>query len=77
MLFRSNALDSPSLGIELLSALQRLYPKQFNLAHADRLLVNVNTLLALQNNEDPHKINAAWAPDLNAFKARRQPYLLY
>jgi uncharacterized protein YbbC (DUF1343 family)/CubicO group peptidase (beta-lactamase class C family) len=72
-----NALDSPSLGIELLSALQRLYPKQFNLAHADRLLVSVNTLLALQNNEDPHKIIAAWAPDLNAFKARRQPYLLY
>ena len=72
-----STLDSPALGVELLSALQRLYPKQFNLARADRLLVSVNTLLALQNNEDPHKIASSWAPDLNAFKARRQPYLLY
>jgi len=72
-----NALDSPALGIELLSALQHLYPKQFNLARADRLLVSVNTMLALQNNEDPHKIVASWAPDLNTFKASRKPYLLY
>ncbi len=72
-----NALDSPALGIELLSALQRLYPKQFNLPHADRLVVNVNTMLALQNNDDPHKIVSSWATDLNAFKASRHPYLLY
>ena len=72
-----NALDSPAMGIELLSALQHLYPKQFNLSHADRLVVNVNTMLALQNNDDTHKIVSSWASDLNAFKARRQPYLLY
>ena len=76
MLFRSD-LDSPALGIELLSALQTLYPNQFNLANADRLLVNVNTLFALQNNDDPHNIVASWTTDLNSFKARRQPYLLY
>ncbi|HEY6375813.1 MAG TPA: exo-beta-N-acetylmuramidase NamZ domain-containing protein, partial [Edaphobacter sp.] len=72
-----NALDSPALGIELLSALQHLYPKQFNLSHADRLVVSVNTMLALQNNDDPHKIVSSWATDLNTFKAHRQPYLLY
>jgi SSS family transporter len=72
-----NDLDSPALGIELLSALQTLYPNQFNLANADRLLVNVNTLFALQNNDDPHNIVASWTTDLNSFKARRQPYLLY
>jgi SSS family transporter len=72
-----NGLNSPALGIELLSALQTLYPKEFNLAQADRLLVNVNTMLALQNNEDPHKIVASWTTDLSDFKARRQPYLLY
>ncbi|HEX7159538.1 MAG TPA: hypothetical protein VF214_11020, partial [Edaphobacter sp.] len=72
-----NQLDSPELGIELLSALNALYPKQFNLARADRLLASVNTLLALQNKEDPRKIAAAWQPELDAFKQRREPYLLY
>ena len=70
-------LDSPELGIELLAALNRLYPTQFNLAKAERLLVSVNTMLALQNKEDPRKIAASWQADLDAFKERRQPYLLY
>ena len=70
-------LDSPELGIELLAALNRLYPTQFNLAKAERLLVSVNTMLALQNKDDPRKIAASWQADLDAFKQRRQPYLLY
>ncbi len=70
-------LDSPELGIELLAAFNRLYPTQFNLAKAERLLVSVNTMLALQNKDDPRKIAASWQADLDAFKQRRQPYLLY
>ncbi|MEO6910054.1 MAG: sodium/solute symporter, partial [Edaphobacter sp.] len=35
-------LDAPEMGIELLSALHHLYPKQFNLARAAHLVVNVN-----------------------------------
>jgi uncharacterized protein YbbC (DUF1343 family) len=72
-----NALDSPELGIEIVSALQRLYPTQFNLAKTDPLIVSVNTLLSLKNNEDPRAISAAWKPDLDAFRQRRQAYLLY
>jgi uncharacterized protein YbbC (DUF1343 family) len=70
-------LDSPELGIELLAALNRLYPAQFNLAKADRLLDSVNTLLSLQNKEDPREIAASWSADLDSFKQRREPYLLY
>jgi SSS family transporter len=70
-------LDSPELGIEMISAIQRLYPKQFNLPRADRLLLSVNTMLALQNNEDPRAVAKSWEPELNAFKQRRIPYLLY
>ncbi len=72
-----NALDAPELGIELLSALHRLYPTQFNLAKAERLVASVNTMLALDNNEDPRSIAASWASDLAAFQKRRAPYLLY
>ncbi|MBN9616890.1 MAG: sodium transporter [Acidobacteriales bacterium 59-55] len=72
-----DALNSPELGVELLSALQRLYPKQFDFAKAQRLVVSVNTMLALSNNEDPRDIVAAWAGDLAAFKRRRALYLLY
>jgi transporter, SSS family len=72
-----NALDAPELGIELLSALHRLYPKRFNLAKAERLVASVNTMLALDNNEDPRSIAASWASDLAAFQKRRVPYLLY
>ncbi|WP_317891015.1 sodium:solute symporter family transporter [Edaphobacter bradus] len=70
-------LDSPELGIELLTALNRLYPAQFNLSKAERLLVSVNTMLALENKEDPRKIAASWSAELDAFKQRREPYLLY
>jgi SSS family transporter len=72
-----NALDAPELGIELLSALHRFYPKQFDLAKAERLVASVNTMLALSNNEDPRTIAASWTADLAAFKKRRAPYLLY
>ncbi len=71
------ALDAPELGIEILSALHHLYPTQFNLTKADRLLANVNTMLSLQNKEDPRAIAAAWNTDLNAFRQRREAYLLY
>jgi SSS family transporter len=72
-----NALDSPELGIEIVSALQRFYPTQFNLAKTDPLIVSVNTMLSLKNNEDPRSISASWKPDLDAFRQRRQAYFLY
>jgi uncharacterized protein YbbC (DUF1343 family) len=70
-------LDSPELGLEMISAIQRLYPKQFNLDRADRLLLSVNTLLSLKNNEDPRSIVKSWQADLDEFKRKRANYLLY
>ncbi|MEI9980671.1 MAG: serine hydrolase [Edaphobacter sp.] len=71
-----DALDSPELGIELLSALHRLYP-DFLLSKAAYLVTNVDTMRALENNDDPRKIAGAWKADLDAFRQRRQTYLLY
>jgi SSS family transporter len=71
-----NALDSPELGVELLSALHHFYP-EFLLGKAAYLVTNVDTMRALTNEEDPRKIAEGWATDLAAFEHRRQAYLLY
>lgn len=71
------ALDALEMGIEIISALHRFYPTQFNLSKAAQLIANVNTMLALQNGEDPRNIASSWASDLSAFRKRRTPYLLY
>jgi uncharacterized protein YbbC (DUF1343 family) len=71
-----NALDSSELGIELISALHHLY-SDFAMAKAERLIANVDTMRALENQEDPRKIAEGWKTDLGAFELRRQGYLLY
>jgi uncharacterized protein YbbC (DUF1343 family) len=71
------ALDSPELGIEILSALHRLYPTQFNLEKAAPLVANSETMAALARGDDPRTIAASWATALADFRARREKYLLY
>jgi SSS family transporter len=71
-----SVLDSPELGIELISALHHLYP-DFAMAKAEHLIANVDTMRALENQEDPRKIAEGWKRDLAAFEQRRQGYLLY
>jgi hypothetical protein len=41
------------------------------------LLVNRGVLEALQSGSDPRAIARGWQRELDAFKASRQPYLLY
>ena len=71
------AFDAPELGIELLSALHKLYPAEFKLDKAQTILCNAATLKAIQAGDDPRAIAASWAPGLAQFNARRQKYLLY
>jgi uncharacterized protein YbbC (DUF1343 family) len=70
------ALDSPELGIEVISALHQLYP-EFALEKTARLIVNVDTERALNNKDDPRSIAASWSADLASFQYRREAYLLY
>jgi SSS family transporter len=71
------ALDSPELGIEILSALHHLYPTQFKLDKAAPLVANTETMAALARGDDPRAIAASWAPALATFKEHREKYLLY
>lgn len=76
-LLNRDLLDAPELGIELISAIYRAYPQQFNIARLNTLLVSVNTVLSIQNREDPRAIAKSWERDLDAFRQRRAQYLLY
>lgn len=70
-------LDSPELGIEIVSALHHLYPEQFQLEKVVLLIANAATMAALRRGDDPRRIAAAWQPVLQTYKQRAQQYLLY
>ncbi len=70
-------LDSPELGAELLSTLHRLYPAQFQLGKAMRLMASQASMDALTQGDDPRTIASGWQKTLTDFKAQRRPYLLY
>jgi len=72
-----NALDSPELGIELASALQKLYPQQFQLQRMIELLLNQSVYDAVAKGEDPRRIAEGWRDALEQFQQLRQKYLIY
>ncbi|HEV2697825.1 MAG TPA: exo-beta-N-acetylmuramidase NamZ domain-containing protein [Terriglobales bacterium] len=70
-------LDSPELGIELASALAKLYPQQFHVEKMIDILANQNVYDTLARGEDPHRIALDWQDDLQKFQQIRQKYLIY
>jgi uncharacterized protein YbbC (DUF1343 family)/CubicO group peptidase (beta-lactamase class C family) len=72
-----NTLESPELGIELASALHKLYPNDFKLERMSDLLVNQSVLDAISAGEDPRRIAADWQERVEEFVRMREKYLLY
>ncbi len=72
-----NALDSPELGIELASALRKLYPADFKVERITGLLVNQAAYDALLVGNDPRRIAQDWQEALEKFQRLREKYLLY
>ncbi len=72
-----NALDAPELGVELASALHKLYPEQYRLERMIDLLVNQATYDAVAKGEDPRHIEEDWREPLEKFQHLRQKYLIY
>ncbi len=77
MLMDRNALDGPELGLEIASALWKLYPNDYKIDQIDRLLVNKSVLDALRSGEDPQRVAGDWRLQLEAFMQRRAAYLEY
>jgi uncharacterized protein YbbC (DUF1343 family)/CubicO group peptidase (beta-lactamase class C family) len=72
-----NVLDAPELGLEIASALHRLYPEQFVLDKIKTLLANGTVLGELATGDDPQRIAEGWRAALEAFERQRAKALLY
>ncbi len=71
---RLNAVD---VGISIMRVLQRMYPEEFALNKTSNLLQSKETLEAVTSAESLIAIKQNWAADLEAFKKRREGFLLY
>jgi len=65
------------LGLEIASALSRLYGGQFQLEDAALLFGSKATLARIRSGDDPTAIAASWAADEAKWRLTRAKYLLY
>jgi uncharacterized protein YbbC (DUF1343 family)/CubicO group peptidase (beta-lactamase class C family) len=71
------ALDSPALGIEIIAALHRLYPRRFALDKTLSMVGSRHVLEQIASGDDPRMIVRGWQPALRKFRLLRAQYLLY
>ncbi len=72
-----NGFDAPELGIELASALRKLYPADYKIERLQELLMNQSVYDALVAGQDPRRIAQDWQDDLEKFQKVREKYLIY
>jgi uncharacterized protein YbbC (DUF1343 family)/CubicO group peptidase (beta-lactamase class C family) len=77
VLLDRQSLEPTEMGIELLAALWRLYPQNFNLDKTLDLIGNHKVLQSLHSGESPSRIWYDWQEDVERFKKLRAQYLLY
>ena len=71
------ALRPVRLGVEIASALYKLFPTQFRIDSALRLFGSSDGLARIKAGEDPAAIAATWAADEARWRLLRAKYLLY
>ena len=71
------ALDSAVLGIEIISALYQLYPKDFQIDKTVYLVGARSALQGIKEGKDPKAIAQDWQERLDQFRQIRSKYLLY
>lgn len=77
VLLHRNVLDAPELGVELASALHKLYPQQWQMARMMEILANQSVFDAIAQNQDPRRIAQDWQERLQQFMTVRDKYLIY
>jgi uncharacterized protein YbbC (DUF1343 family)/CubicO group peptidase (beta-lactamase class C family) len=70
-------LRSVRLGLEVASALSRLYGPQFKLEDASYLLGSQSAIARIRAGDDPAAIASSWAGDEAKWRLTRAKYLLY
>jgi len=77
VLLNRNVLDAPELGVELASALHKLYPQPWQMARMIEILANQAVFDAIARDEDPRRIAQDWQERLQQFMKIREKYLIY
>jgi uncharacterized protein YbbC (DUF1343 family) len=72
-----NGLDAPELGIELASALVKMYPQNYKIDRMPELLVDQASFDAIVKGDDPRRIADGWREALERFGDVRKKYLIY
>jgi uncharacterized protein YbbC (DUF1343 family) len=71
------ALNSVQLGLEIICAIQKLYPGKIDIEVNHRLIGNAATIAALRDGKDPKTIESDFDSALKQFLNTRKKYLLY
>jgi uncharacterized protein YbbC (DUF1343 family) len=71
------AIRPVQVGMEIAVRLHALHPRRWRSSHVDVLLRNRRALASLLAGHSAAAIVASWQPDLQRFRARRRPFLLY
>ncbi|HMK60755.1 MAG TPA: serine hydrolase [Dissulfurispiraceae bacterium] len=69
--------DPVYMGVEIMSALHRLYPKDFDLNDTLGLVGSRSVLDDMRRGHDPKSIALSWQSQLEKFRQTRAKYLLY
>jgi uncharacterized protein YbbC (DUF1343 family) len=72
-----DTLQAMRMGIEIASALGKLYPGKFEAGKTLDLMGNAGAVKELVEGDDPAAIVASWNKDIEAFRKVRAKYLLY
>jgi hypothetical protein len=72
-----NQFDSPELGVELASALLKLYPEQYRIDRIGELIVNQATVDGIRSGDDPRRITDEWRDRRERWEKIRAKYLIY
>jgi uncharacterized protein YbbC (DUF1343 family) len=64
-------------GLEMAAQLKKLFPKDFLIEKFNRLLANQKVFDAFRQGSDARAMRQVWEPELDAFRAIRNKYLLY
>jgi len=77
VLLDRQALDSAALGIEIISALYQLYPKDFQIDKTLSMIGSRSILQAIKDGKDPQSVVQNLQESLDHFLHLRSKYLLY
>jgi uncharacterized protein YbbC (DUF1343 family)/CubicO group peptidase (beta-lactamase class C family) len=71
------SVNSMLMGLEIATALAKLYPQNFDVTKMITLVGNAGTIARLKNGDAPGTIVSDWNPDLDTFRKMRAKYLIY